>query len=216
MSKQVFAFSGLGADKRVFQQLDFSDMEVIHIKWLQPREEEYLGSYVHRLAEHYHIPKHGATVIGLSFGGICVSELAKTYDFEKIVLLSSAKTKMELPKSYALTSLLSLHKLIPETQLTKPNALLDWLFGVSSTHDRETLADIIQDTDVKFLKWAIHRIANWKNTVVPTSCLHIHGDKDRIIPIRNVDYSIKIKGGGHFMTLNKAEEISFHVRNYIL
>lgn len=216
MSKKVFAFSGLGADKRVFEQLDFSEMDLIHVVWLPPRPQEYLLSYVCRLAEHYNIPKKGATVIGLSFGGICLCELAKIYDFEKVVLISSAKTKSELPKSYALSGLFSLHKLIPEKQLTKTNPMLNWLFGVTSTHDKATLAAIFQDTDPQFLKWAIAQIVSWDNNVTPQNCLHLHGDKDRIIPIRNVDYSIKIRGGGHFMVMNKAQEISFHIRNFLL
>lgn len=216
MSKKVYAFSGLGADYRAFQNLDFAGMELVHMDWIPARTYEYLESYVLRLAQHHQIPKQGATVIGISFGGICIAELAKFYDFEKIVLLSAAKTKYELPNSLAVKGLYGLQKLIPKSQLIKPSFMLNWLFGVSNPVDKALLAAILADTDPKFLKWAIQQIVDWDNTSVPPNCLHIHGDQDRIIPIGNVDYSIKIKGAGHLMALSKGKEISFHIRNFLL
>ena len=38
--------------------------------------------------------------------------------------------------------------------------------------------------------------------------LYIHGTADRILPIRYIKYDIKIENGGHFMTINKAEQLN--------
>ena len=214
--QKIYAFSGLGADKRAFSKLDFSGFEVVYIDWIEPRTSEGFESYVYRLAEHYQVPKQGAYVIGVSFGGICIAELAKFYDFKKIVLISSAKTKSELPKLYKLSKLIPFHKWIPEKQGNRVTFIHYWLFGAQTMEEKEILAEIIQDTDVHFLKWAMDKIVHWENTTGPKNCLHIHGNADRIIPIRNVDYSIKIERGGHLMVWNKAAEISFHILNYFL
>lgn len=214
--EKIYVFSGLGADRRVFAKLDLSGFEVVYVDWLKPRTSEAFESYVFRLADHYQIPKQGALVLGLSFGGMCVSELAKYYDFKKTVLISSAKTKDELPKLLGISKWLSLHKLLPEAPSSKASMkVLTWLFGVKDEADQEFFKEIIQDTDPEFLKWAIDKIVHWENKQVPVNCLHLHGDKDHLLPIQHVDYSIRIKGGGHFMVWNKAAELSFPIKNFL-
>lgn len=208
LPQQVYAFSGLGADARAFAGLKLPGYELIHVEWLKPLPAEVLASYVLRLAQHAGIPKVGAFVIGLSFGGICAAELAKSYSFKKLLLLSSAKTKKELPSIFSLAKIVPLHRLIPGKFLTRPSKLLYSLFGVQEIADKELLAAIIRDTDPEFLKWAIQAMLQWENTIKPANCLHIHGDKDRLMPINRIDYTLKIEDAGHFMILNRAAEIS--------
>ncbi len=215
--ERIYLFSGLGADQRIFAQLDLSGFEIIPIQWLKPRPAEAFESYVFRLAEHHQIPKQGSTVIGLSFGGICISELSKYYDFHKTVLISSAKTKDELPKVLSFSKLLAIHKKMPSpTQLKWANPIIYWFFGIKTDQEKKLLNDMMVDADPDFEQWAIDKIVHWDNVHVPQNCLHIHGDKDRLIPIQHVDYSIRIRGAGHFMVWNKATEISFHIRNFLL
>ena len=214
--QRIYAFSGLGADERVFGKLDLSGFELVHISWIAPRRHEDLESYVLRLAEHHRIPRQGAYVIGVSFGGICISQLAHYYDFAKIVLVSSAKTKDELPKLYTWTKFLPMDGPLSFLSRQKANIATNWLFGATDEEEKALLAAVIGDSDPTFTKWAIDAIRQWENIRVPENCLHIHGDQDRIIPIHNVDYSIRIRGGGHLMIWTKAAEISFPIRNFLL
>jgi len=212
----IYVFSGLGADRRVFEKLDLSGFQIVYVDWLKPRPAEALESYVFRLAEYYQIPKQGAIVLGVSFGGMCIAELSKYYDFKKTILISSAKTKDELPKVLGVSKFLSLHKLLPEGANSKAASnVLYWLFGLKTEAEKLLLNSILKDTDPDFQKWAVDKIVHWENTHIPVNCLHIHGDKDRLIPIQNVDYTIRIKGGGHFMVWNKASELSFPIRNFL-
>jgi len=57
------------------------------------------------------------------------------------------------------------------------------------------------------MAWAIHQILHWKNRFIPGNLIHIHGDKDRIIPIKRLKTSIVIKGAGHFMTVTHSQEV---------
>ena len=213
----IYVFSGLGTDHRVFERIDLSGFNIVHVKWLVPRQEEAFESYVFRLADHYNIPKQGAIVMGVSFGGICISELSKYYDFSKTILISSAKTRDELPKLLSVSKFLSLHKFLPAAANSKASLkIAHWLFGVDQVEDKALLDQILKDTSPDFLRWAIDKIVNWENKTVPVNCLHIHGDKDHIIPIQHVDYTIRIRGGGHFMIWTKAAEISFSIRNFLL
>ena len=38
--QHIYLFSGLGADERVFQKLDFSNYEVTFVKWIEPIQNE--------------------------------------------------------------------------------------------------------------------------------------------------------------------------------
>lgn len=78
------------------------------------------------------------------------------------------------------------------------------------------LKQILQETDAKFLSWAISQIVNWKNKTIPNNLIHIHGSKDRIIPIRNVLPTFIIQRAGHFMTITHAKEIETLIQNILL
>jgi len=212
---KIFVFSGLGADKRAFTAIDFSGYEVKHMDWIDPLPKEKLEDYVIRLAETHHLPKSGAAVIGVSFGGMCICELAKSYTFQKIVLISTAKSKNELPQDGFWSFLAPLANLIPGKMLTKPNSLLFKTFGVTEQKDKDLLANIIRDTDPKFLKWAMGAIRHWENITEPKEFFHVHGTEDRVVPFKNVKQVIPIMDGGHFMVLNRGDEISQLIRSYL-
>jgi len=77
------------------------------------------------------------------------------------------------------------------------------------------LTEILKDTDENFLGWAIDKIVNWKNTLIHKNRKHIHGTKDRILPIAFVKFDLIIVNGGHFMTINKFEELNIVLEKLI-
>ncbi len=109
--------------------------------------------------------------------------------------------------------LLKLSTFIPEGKLTSPNAVADWFFGANTASEKQLLRDILKDTDPAFFKWAINEIIHWENETMPAHSIHIHGNKDRIIPIKNVKADYVIEGGGHLMTVNKAAEVEHIIRS---
>ena len=209
--KNVYVFSGLGADKRVFQNMDFSEYNTIFLEWILPIKNESIENYSKRLLEQINHQK--PILIGLSFGGIIATEIAKIIDTEKIILIASAKNFNEIPNYYRFAGKLKIHKLLPSKLLKIPNVLSYWFFGIQNKTDKIILKDILKDTNEEFLKWAIDKIVTWKNTVKHNNLVNIHGTQDRILPIKNIDYDLKVENGGHFMTLNKAVELTKIVRN---
>ena len=95
LKKELYIFSGLGADERVFQRLDFSGFSPTFIKWIVPQDKETIENYATRLLDQ--ITTTNPTLIGLSFGGLIAVEVAKQIDTEKVILIASAKTKKEIP-----------------------------------------------------------------------------------------------------------------------
>jgi len=154
-------------------------------------------------------------LIGLSFGGMLAAEISKIIKVRKVILIASAKNKFELPFIYRLFGKLNLIKLIPKKIFKQQNSITNWIFGIESDSEKQLLKSILKDTDLDFFSWAINEIANWKNEIYPENSFHIHGNKDRIIPIKNVKADFVIENGGHFMTVNKAKEIENVILNLI-
>ena len=214
MTKELYIFSGLGADERVFQKMDFSGYSVNFIKWMAPNISETIESYATRLLDQ--IPNKKPTLIGLSFGGLMAIEVAKQIDVEKVILIASAKTRKEIPFYYRLAGKLRLHKLLPSSLLKSSNFITNWLFGAKSTFDKQLLKQILFDTDPKFIKWAIDKVVRWTNETQKSNLFHIHGADDRILPLKFVECDAIIENGGHFMTLSKSEEISRIIRKQLI
>ena len=211
--RKIYVFSGLGVDRRVFNNIDFGDLDITHVEWIKPQPNEPLVHYARRIAVNKIAP--ASTLIGLSFGGMLSVEIAKLIPVEKIVLIASAKTKNELPRGFLMKCLLRLRKFIPERKLTRPNAIADWFFGAKTVEEKRLLRYILKDTDPDFFKWAINEIIHWENEMIPVNSIHIHGNKDRIIPVKNVKADYVIEGGGHFMTVNKADKIGHIIRSVL-
>ena len=189
----------------MFQNFSFEGYNVIHIDWDLPLENETLQNYALRISEN--IKDENAILIGLSFGGILSVEISKIKKFKKVFLLSSAKTKFEIPFYYRFLGKLNLLRIIPSSILKRVNSLTYLVFGAKTNFEKNLLKDIIKNTDKHFLKWALHQIMNWKNENYSENIVHIQGDSDLILPNNFIKKDYLIKGGTHFMTLNQSKEI---------
>jgi pimeloyl-ACP methyl ester carboxylesterase len=206
LSKNAYILSGLGADERVFQGIDFFAHKITFIKWIPPLKKETIENYATRISAQIKSTK--PTLIGLSFGGIVAIEIAKQIEIEKIILIASVKSKNEIPFYYRIAGQINLHKIFPARLLKSSNFISNWFFSTKSAFDKQLLKRILHETDPKFLKWAIDKIVKWKNTSSIKNIYHIHGTYDKILPIQFVSCNLKIKKGGHLMTLNKVKELN--------
>ncbi|MBK6330530.1 MAG: alpha/beta hydrolase [Bacteroidetes bacterium] len=204
MTKELYIFSGLGADERVFQRLDFFGFSTTFIKWIVPQDTDTIEHYATRLLDQITTTK--PILIGLSFGGLIAVEVAKQIDTEKVILIASAKTKMKFHST--IVSQLDFTNFLPTRLLKSSNFITNWFFGTSSTFDKQLLKQILIDTDPTFLKWAIDKVTRWTNQTQTKNIFHIHGASDKILPLCFIKCNSTIKNGGHLMTLNKADELN--------
>ena len=202
--KDIYLLSGLGADKSVFEFLDLKGFRTHAIEWEEPRKKESVEHYAGRLIGQIKTKK--PILLGVSFGGILAIEIGKQIEAEKIIIISSIKCKADLPAPMRIAGFLKINKLIPAEAFQKPNGVLFWLFGVESDHDKNLLSEIVKRTDPGFVDWGINSITSWDNDICPDNVVHIHGTDDRIFPNQEPDYAIA--GGGHFMIVNRCEEVN--------
>ena len=204
--KNIYIISGLGADKSVFSRLDFGENNIVFIDWIPVKENEPIIKYAQRLLAQITTPN--PILIGLSFGGIMAVEIAKLIPVEKLILISSAKTKYEIPFSYRLLGKLKLNKILPVKLFFATNQLTYFIFGVKEKRDQAILSANIKNTNIVFFRWAINQILNWENTENEFPIFHLHGNKDYILPFSKIKNAVEIIGGGHLMVLTHPAEVS--------
>jgi pimeloyl-ACP methyl ester carboxylesterase len=207
--KTIYIFSGLGADERVFQDINFGNYSPHFIAWVEPLNNETLSAYSKRIEENIADPN--SIVLGVSFGGIVAQEIAKHRKVEKLILLATFEQRNDLPWYLRLLGNLKADKLVPAALLKTHTWFSDYLFGIKIKSHSIILKDILVKTDATFLKWCLRQICIWKPEVLHNvkQKITIHGTADRIIPLnKSKQYDYEIEGGGHLFTLSHAAEIS--------
>ncbi|KYG84551.1 hypothetical protein AWW67_05425 [Roseivirga seohaensis] len=201
-----YCFSGLGADKSVFQFLEIEGVKFHYVDWIEPLNNESLEDYSRRLIGNLKL-RTPYSFIGVSFGGMIALEASKITNPINVFLVSSAQSSLEIPIIFRLLERTKLYKIIPDRLFRTPNRFTNYLFGASRLEEKKILDNIIRNIDVKFLKWAFGAIVNW----VPKEnkkAIRIHGTKDRIIPLRVQNISLRISGGSHLLIVRNANEVS--------
>lgn len=155
---KIYGISGLGADRRVFDFLNL-DLELIPIDWIEPKTHESIQDYSLRLSKFIDTGSDFG-ILGVSFGGLVAIEISKTLKPRFTILISSVATKTEIPVFYRLLGKSGLLKLLPQNLYNPPRWLAHYLFAAKNT---DLLDQILDDTDLRFTKWAINELVHWSN-----------------------------------------------------
>lgn len=208
MLNTVYFISGLGADSRAFSKLVFPpEFKLVHLDWISALPNESLTAYASRLAANIDTSAP-FYLIGLSFGGMLATEIAKQLNPVHTFLISSTPTYKELPWYYRVAGNLRLQKLVPVSLLKQGNTIGLKFLGAKTDDERALLRQLIIDSDPYFMKWALTCILEWRNKERPKNLTHIHGTTDHILPLSATKKpDATIAGGGHFMVYANAEEI---------
>lgn len=215
----VYFISGLGADERVFKNICIPGSSVKYLRWTRPEKNESIISYANRLKEQ--CTEINPVIVGLSFGGMMAMEMARIMPVRKVILISSVKTREELPPWLKLSGKLKLPQLLPDKSLASFRAykmlrpIQNYFLGVTNDEERQIANEYRDNVDPVYLKWSIGQVCNWKNPPLPDKIFHIHGTADHIFPIRRIRPTHIIEGGGHFMIMNKTPEINAILQSLI-
>jgi pimeloyl-ACP methyl ester carboxylesterase len=211
--KKIYCISGLGADERVFDKLKIHGVILQYIKWLMPEKNETIENYSSRMS--LQIEDENPILMGISFGGIMAIEIAKQKQTQKIILISSVKTKNELPAWMRFCGKLYLNLFMPARSPKWFSPIAENYLGAANVEEKKLAKNFRETISPAYLHWAVDKIIKWQNAIQPATIFHIHGTHDKTFPIKNVQPTHSIKNGGHFMIMNKADEISAIIESII-
>ncbi|HQF47950.1 MAG TPA: alpha/beta hydrolase [Flavobacterium alvei] len=212
----VYFMPGLAASSSIFERIVLPDdvFEMILLEWEIPLDNETLPQYAKRIADK--ITHSSPVLIGVSFGGILVQEMAKFITARKVIIISSVKTNIEFPKRMKMAKTAKAYKLIPTTLVANIESLSAFSFGKTINQRLKLYEKFLCVRDKRYLDWAIEQIILWQRTVADENVVHIHGDADDVFPIKNIKNCIVIKGGTHIMILTKYKWLNENLPRIIL
>ena len=212
----VYCMPGLAASSLIFERIVLPDslFEVYLLDWELPIGNESLKDYAKRMAERITAPN--PVLIGVSFGGILVQEMAAFLNPLKVIIISSVKSNIEFPRRMKIAKTTKAYKLIPTSIFSNMEKLSAFSFGKSIAHRLKLYERYLSVRDVHYLDWAIERILLWDRTQVDPNVIHIHGDADEVFPIQYIKDCIVVKGGTHIMILSKYKWLNENLPAIIL
>lgn len=211
----VYFVPGLAAGKEIFKNIRFPEdrYEVTILEWLIPEKKETLEGYARRMAGR--IPHRDAVLIGVSFGGVLVQEMSAFLNLKNLVIVSSIKSKHELPSRLKFARRTSAYRLVPTGLVLSATDLTKFAIGPRSRKRLGLYQEYLSVRSKVYLDWAIRNMVCWDRNDPDPQVIHIHGDKDPIFPIKNISDCEIIEGGTHVMIINKGKQITQMLQDII-
>ena len=207
---------GLAANTTIFERIQLPDtlFEMVFLEWQIPLNGESLSEYAQRIAQKILHPN--PVLVGVSFGGILVQEMANFIEVRKVIIISSVKSNMEFPKRMKVARTFKAYKLFPTTWLTNVEKLIKIIFGTTADRHIKLYQKFLSVRDKRYLDWALKQVLLWNRTEVDPKVVHIHGDADAVFPIQYIKNCIVVKGGTHIMILSKFKWLNENLPRIIL
>jgi len=206
----VYLIPGLGGDKRMYagQLTRFPRTKVI--EFIRPLKNESIASYAKRLAEGIDTSQP-FILVGVSLGGILAQEIANIYPPKKTIIISSVKSRQELPLWMRIFKFFPIQKVIPGKVYLWAFMVLVWLKTLISRTNSviANLKNMARDADPFFVSWGVNQVINWQHPIKDFKVYHIHGNKDILFPIGRIAHvGTVVDKGTHAMILTHVREIN--------
>lgn len=205
MKVPIYLMPGMAASPEIFEGIRFNEstFEIHYLQWFLPEKNCSFQDYAKLM--NAKIKHDDPVLLGVSFGGMLVQEMAKHKPVKKVIAVSCPKHKNELPKRMLFAKRTKVHKLLPTKWVNNVELLAKYAFGETVTKRLELYEKYLSVRDKNYIDWAIDNIVNWEQTAPPKNLIHIHGEKDAVFPISNIKDCIAVKNGTHTMILHRAK-----------
>ncbi len=212
----VYFMPGLAASSTIFERIKLPEdqFEMFYLDWFLPNKNESLKSYAKRMSKF--VKHEKAILIGVSFGGILVQEMAQFLNLKKLIIISSVKSNAELPQRMKIAKTTKAYKLIPTSLFTNVEALTKYAFGTMIKERLKLYKKYLTMSDKSYLDWAIEQVVCWERTVIDPKVIHIHGDNDSVFPANNIKDFVNVKSGTHIMIINRFKWFNENLPKIIL
>ncbi len=200
----VYFMPGMAADVSIFEYIKLPEdkFKTHTIAWKIPCRKESIEEYAQRMCKE--IRHDNVVLVGVSFGGIMVQEMSKYLNLKKLIIISSVKSKHELPSRMKIARKTKMYKLLPTSLVSRIENWEKLAFGEFAKKRVAMYQRYLSINDKTYLDWAIEKMVCWDQEKSPEGLIHIHGDKDIVFPISNIKKCITVDKGTHVMIVNRA------------
>ena len=206
----VYLMPGMAASSKIFELIEFpTKYKITYLKWIKPDIGESIKSYSKRMSTF--IDDDNPVLVGVSFGGILIQEISKHIKAKKVIIISSVKSKVELSLSMKFAKKTGVHHLLPLNWIDDLEKILLLVFGPSIKAKVDAYKKYLSERDPDYLKWSIDQIVNWQQKKYDKNIIHIHGEKDKVFPLRYLEKNenfFTVKGGTHATILRDSKWFS--------
>ena len=213
---KIVLIPGLGYDCRIFDNLNLSNFNVQCLNWIEPKSNEKIHDYSQRLFSKVKDSSEKIILIGHSLGGIVSQEIASKNRIEKVILISSIKSRKEIPISFKLVKPLLLYKFFTKEITIKTIKFWGKSHGFENESEKDLFKSMVGKQTNYYLQWALKELSSWHEPKIltETDIIHIHGTKDKTLPYKLVESpDFTIEKGSHICVFKKAEKISELIKN---
>lgn len=212
----VYLMPGMAANPTIFENIALpkDKFEQHLLEWFIPEQGMTLSEYAVEMNKN--IVHANPVLLGVSFGGMLVQEMAKYIPTKKTIIVSSVKSTSELPKKMIFAKYTKAHKLLPTGLVNNVELLAKYAFGETITKRLKLYEQYLSIRDKHYIDWSLDQIINWDQQNCPELLVHIHGEKDPVFPIGNIKDCITVKNGTHTMIIHRAKWFNEHLPTIIL
>ena len=200
----IYLMPGMAASPRIFDRLQLPEdsFRLHRLQWKIPKYQETIEAYARRMCAE--ICHKDPVLLGVSFGGVLVQEMAKHLKVKRVIVVSSVKHHDEMPSRMHWVRRSQLYRVFPTALVSRINNWERLAIGSFAKKRARLYQEYLSVNDKYYLDWSIRNMIYWKQKESIQEVIHIHGDKDVIFPIHRINNCIKIKGGTHIMIIDKA------------
>jgi pimeloyl-ACP methyl ester carboxylesterase len=204
---KIYLIPGQGSDSRLFNNLKLdTTCELIKVNYIVPEKHTNMKEYAALIGNQVDTSEK-FIIVGVSLGGMICTELADMLHPEAVIIVSSAKCRSELPFRYRFLKYVPINKLIPARFYWLGAQIAQPIVEPDRKNGKEVFKSMLKDKNPRFLKRTTDMIVHWDRISFSDKIVHIHGNSDHTIPIRNVKADFVIENGSHMMMYTKAGEI---------
>lgn len=222
---RIVLFPGLGADPRMFRQLQTTlgdDLECPD--WLAPTPGERFDAYAQRWAAQLRSePGDDRPMFlgGVSFGGMVAMQMARYLNPKAVILIGSCRSVHAKPPRWQIAKRIG--DLIPDRLFGRRTLSAGALWVSALDHldepHRVLLTQMAVDADPKRIRWSGHACADWTfdpGEVQDFPPIHqVHGQLDAIIPLHAGDPDLVIPDGRHIILFSHPHTVHRFVMDVV-
>jgi pimeloyl-ACP methyl ester carboxylesterase len=207
-SETIYLFPGQGSDSNIFKSFSLKkNYQVRRINYPIPPRNCNLKNYSKIISTQIDTTEP-FILIGVSLGGMICTELTDILKPKKVVIISSAKCRAELPLKYRFQKYIPFNRIVPKSIVKWAAIKLQPRVEPDSKNKRAIFEGMLKSKNKKFLKRSVNMVINWNRKTYSSAIIHIHGALDHTLPIKNIKANYIVKNGSHMMMLTRGEEIS--------